>query len=118
MPGDGRSRALRQDSGGAGKYRGGLGIDMRVRNLVDGHWNFEQTRRTQCPPWGLWGGTPGETGGYLLRLPDEDTFTQKAGARIAVPVNAAAIVRTGGGGGWGDPCERDAARSPTTCARS
>jgi N-methylhydantoinase B len=63
------SRALRRDSCGAGKFRGGLGIDMRVRNLVEGHWNFEQTRRTQCPPWGLWGGTPGETGGYLLRLP-------------------------------------------------
>ena len=104
------SRALRQDSCGAGKFRGGLGIDMQVRNLVDGHWNFEQTRRTKCPPWGLWGGTAGETGGYLLRLPDEDTFTQKAGARIAVPVNAAAIVRTGGGGGWGDPCERDASK--------
>src|SRR5262249_34737529 len=41
------SRALRRDSCGAGKFRGGLGIDMRVRNLVEGHWNFEQTRRTQ-----------------------------------------------------------------------
>ena len=61
------SRALRPDSCGAGKYRGGLGIDMRVRNLVEGLWNFEQTRRTQCPPWGLRGGTPGESGGYLLR---------------------------------------------------
>ena len=68
------SRGLRQDSGGAGKYRGGLGIDMRVRNLVEGHWNFEQTRRTICPPWGLWGGTPGESGGYLLRLPEETEF--------------------------------------------
>ncbi len=46
------SRALRQDSCGAGKYRGGLGIDMRVRNLVEGHWNFEQTRRTQVPALG------------------------------------------------------------------
>ena len=33
-----------------------------------------------------------------------------AGARIPVPVGAAAIVRTGGGGGWGDPCERDPAK--------
>jgi len=104
------SRGLRRDSCGAGKYRGGLGIDMRVRNLVDGHWNFEQTRRTKCPPWGLWGGTAGETGGYLLRRPEESEFQTMAGARIAVPVNAAAIVRTGGGGGWGDPCERDPAK--------
>ncbi len=101
------SRALRRDSCGAGKYRGGLGIDMRVRNLVEGHWNFEQTRRTQCPPWGLWGGTPGESGGYLLRLPEEKEFRLMAGARLPVPVGACAIVRTGGGGGWGDPYERD-----------
>src|SRR5208282_3389961 len=80
------SRALRRDSCGAGKYRGGLGIDMRVRNLVEGHWNFEQTRRTQCPPWGLWDGTPGESGGYLLRLPEETEFRPLAGARLPVPV--------------------------------
>jgi N-methylhydantoinase B len=104
------SRALRQDSCGAGKFRGGLGIDMRVRNLVEGHWNFEQTRRTKCPPWGLWGGTAGESGGYLLRLPEGTEFRKMAGARIPVPVGAAAIVRTGGGGGWGDPCERDPAK--------
>jgi N-methylhydantoinase B len=101
------SRALRRDSCGAGKFRGGLGIDMRVRNLVDGHWNFEQTRRTQCPPWGLWGGTAGEPGGYLLRLAEETEFRLMAGARIPVSVGASAIVRTGGGGGWGDPLERD-----------
>src|SRR5262249_1592740 len=59
------ARALRTDSGGAGKYRGGLGIDMRVRNLVDGKWNFELVKRTQCPPWGLWGGNAGEFGTYL-----------------------------------------------------
>ena len=104
------SRALRQDSCGAGKYRGGLGIDMQVRNLVEGHWNFEQTRRAQCPPWGLWGGTAGEPGSYLLRLPGETEFRQLAGARLPVPVGASAIVRTGGGGGWGNPYERDPAR--------
>jgi len=78
-----------------------------VRNLVEGHWNFEQTRRAKCPPWGLWGGTPGEAGGYLLRLPGEAGFRLMAGARLPVPIGASAIVRTGGGGGWGDPCERD-----------
>lgn len=100
------SRALRMDSCGAGKFRGGLGIDMQVRNLVEGHWNFEQTRRTKSPPWGLWEGMPGESGAYLLRLPDETEFTEKAGARLPVPVGASAIVRTGGGGGWGNPGER------------
>ena len=45
-------RALRQDSCGAGKYRGGLGIDMRVRNLVEGRWNFEQARRRELSALG------------------------------------------------------------------
>jgi len=100
-------RALRTDSGGAGKYRGGLGIDMRVRNLVEGKWNFELVRRNQCPPWGLWGGEPGEYGMYLVREPDEHEFRVAGGAHHAVPVRTEVIVRTGGGGGWGDPLERD-----------
>jgi N-methylhydantoinase B len=100
-------RALRTDSGGAGKYRGGLGIDMRVRNLVEGKWNFELVRRNQCPPWGLWGGEPGEYGMYLVREPGEREFRVAGGAHHAVPVRTEVIVRTGGGGGWGDPLKRD-----------
>ena len=99
-------RALRTDSGGAGKYRGGLGIDMRVRNLVEGKWNFELVRRNQCPPWGLWGGEPGEYGMYLVREPGEREFRVAGGAHHAVPVRTEVIVRTGGGG-WGDRLERD-----------
>jgi len=101
------SRALRTDSGGAGKYRGGLGIDMRVRNLVEGKWNFELVKRNQCPPWGLWGGEAGEYGMYLLREPAEREFSAARGVHRPVPVGSEVIVRTGGGGGWGDPLERD-----------
>lgn len=100
-------RALRTDSAGAGKHRGGLGIDMQVKNLVEGRWNFEQTRRNICPPWGLWGGGDGDPSAYLLRLPGENDFKMMVGAHIPVPLHASAIVRTGGGGGWGDPRERD-----------
>ena len=103
------SRALRRDSCGAGRYRGGLGLDMKVRNLVEGKWNFERTRRSKCPPWGIAGGTAGEPGGNLLKLPGEKAFKWITGANIPVPLNSQAIVRTGGGGGWGDPLERDAA---------
>jgi N-methylhydantoinase B len=101
------SRALRGGSGGAGKHRGGLGIDVHVRNLVEGKWNFEQTRRRNCLPHGLWGGKPGAYGDYLLRLPGENEFTSMAASHHPVPVHAEVIVRTGGGGGWGDPRERD-----------
>ncbi len=102
------SRALRTDSGGAGKHRGGLGIDMHVRNLVEGRWNFEHTRREQCPPWGMWGGNPGTHGDFLLRLPGENDFRSMAASHYPVPVESDVIVRTGGGGGWGDPLEREA----------
>jgi len=103
------SRALRPDSCGAGRYRGGLGLDMKVRNLVEGKWNFERTRRSKCPPWGIAGGTAGEPGGNLLKLPGEKAFKWITGANIPVPLNSLAIVRTAGGGGWGYPLERDAA---------
>jgi len=101
------SRGLRPNSGGAGKFRGGFGIDMQVRNLVEGKWNFEHTRRQKCPPWGLWGGRPGEFGDYLIRLPGENDFRSMAGSHVPVPVGTQVIVRTGGGGGFGDPIERD-----------
>jgi N-methylhydantoinase B len=101
------SRGMRTDSGGAGKHRGGLGLDVRVRNLVEGRWNFEHTKRQNCLPWGLWGGKEGEFGGYLLQMPGETGFKAMAGSHVPVPVGAQAIVRTGGGGGWGDPLDRD-----------
>jgi N-methylhydantoinase B len=103
------SRALRTDSGGAGKYRGGLGLDTCVRNLVDGRWNFDHPKREHCPPWGIWGGKPGTHGDFLLRLPGENDYRSMDAPHYPVPVDSEVIVRTGGGGGWGDPLERDAA---------
>ncbi len=100
-------RKLRADSCGAGKFRGGLGLDVRVRNLVEGRWNFEHTKREKCPPWGLWDGKAGDFGGYLMRLPGEADFKPMRGSHVAVPIGAEAIVRTGGGGGWGNPLERE-----------
>jgi N-methylhydantoinase B len=101
------SRGLRPDSCGAGKHRGGLGIDMRVRNFVEGRWNFERPRRSKYPAWGLWGGKPGTAADYLLRTPADKDFRSVEPVRNAVPADSRAIVRTGGGGGWGDPKERD-----------
>jgi len=100
-------RALRTDSAGAGKYRGGLGLDVQVRNLVEGRWNFDATRRTQCPPWGLHGGRDAEYSDYLIRLPGQNDYERAYGTRRPVPPDTDVIVRTGGGGGWGDPLDRD-----------
>jgi len=100
-------RELRTDSAGAGKFRGGFGLDVQVRNLVEGRWNFDNTRRTQCPPWGLHGGRDAEYSDYLLKLPGQNDFETAFGTRRPVPPQTEVIVRTGGGGGWGDPFERD-----------
>ena len=102
-----KARALRRDSAGPGKFRGGLGIDVQVRNFVEGKWNFERANRRGCPAWGLWGGKPGESGGYYLRSPGESEYRMMHGSHKPVSANSDVIVRTGGGGGWGDPFERD-----------
>jgi N-methylhydantoinase B len=100
-------RVLRQDSGGAGKFRGGLGLDSRVSNLVEGRWNLMQTGRRNCPPWGLWEGKPGEASDYLLRLPEQSEWQSVDVALHPVPKGSGVIIRTAGGGGWGNPLERD-----------
>jgi N-methylhydantoinase B len=104
------SRALRRDSGGAGQYRGGLGIDLSVRNFVEGRWNLHQPRRVKCPPWGLWGGRPGRTAAYLLRTRGSSDYQYVDASRYPVPADSVVVVRTGGGGGWGNPLERDPMR--------
>ncbi|HET7201431.1 MAG TPA: hydantoinase B/oxoprolinase family protein [Burkholderiales bacterium] len=105
-----KARSLRRDSAGAGKFRGGLGVDLEVRNFVDGKWNFERANRRGCPAWGLWGGKPGESGGYYLRGAGESGFRMMHGSHRPVPADSEVIVRTGGGGGWGEPLERDPER--------
>lgn len=103
-------RRLRTDSGGAGRHRGGLGMDTTVRNLVEGMWNLGQPRRRQCPPWGLWGGEAGDPGDRLLQLPDEEELQSVDVLRHNVPAQTRACVSTGGGGGWGSPLEREPER--------
>jgi N-methylhydantoinase B len=44
-----------------------------------------------------------------MRLPGENEFRSMAGSHVPVPVRAEVIVRTGGGGGFGDPLEREPA---------
>jgi N-methylhydantoinase B len=101
------TRALLTDSGGAGKFRGGLGLEVRVRNLVEGRWNLKATHRVKCPPWGLWGGKPGKVAGKYLKRPGENDYKEVDVARYLVPADTLVMSITSGGGGWGDPLERE-----------
>jgi N-methylhydantoinase B len=104
------SRALRPDSAGAGRWRGGFGINLQVKNLVDGRWNFTSTHREGCPQWGLWGGKPGSGGGYYLKKMGEGEFKFVEGMRQPVPSQAQVIGQSPGGGGWGNPLDREPER--------
>jgi N-methylhydantoinase B len=100
-------RSLRMDSGGPGRFRGGIGVDVRVRSLTELQWSLSQGRRHQCPPWGLWGGKSGAISDYLLKLPEEKEWASVDIARHTVPTDTQVIIRTSGGGGWGNPFERE-----------
>jgi N-methylhydantoinase B len=98
-------RSLREDSGGPGKHRGGLGQLTEIRNLVDGSWRLSMAGRHLCPPWGLWGGEAGPPGGHALKKAGTDEF-EAVNGRLDAPADSVARIFTGGGGGWGSPLER------------
>jgi N-methylhydantoinase B len=100
-------RKLRPDSAGAGKHRGGFGVEIVVRNLVEGRWNLSQPRRRGCAPWGLWGGRDGAPPDYLLKTPADEDFQSVDVVLHEVPAASRATLRVSGGGGWGNPLERD-----------
>jgi N-methylhydantoinase B len=100
---------LVQDSGGAGKFRGGLGTEWHIRpHGVDHVYVNIGGERNKCPPWGLWGGKAGTPNHYILELGDgspPEVVTKRPGVRL--PEEGAIKMCGGGGGGWGDPLERD-----------
>jgi N-methylhydantoinase B len=99
-------KEIREDSGGAGKYRGGLGQIMEL-GPVDGY-QFEFSAmfdRVLNPARGRAGGGDGATGAVYL---DDGTPFPTKGKEI-VPANRRLILELPGGGGFGDPAERDPA---------
>jgi N-methylhydantoinase B len=95
------------DSGGAGKHRGGLGIQMDFQMLEDAYVT-SVIERTKSPAWGLEGGEPAgvaNLGG--LRLPDGSRTQFGKATRLKVPKGATFELTCGGGGGYGPASERD-----------
>lgn len=94
---------LRDGSGGPGRYRGGLGVIRAFAVLEDNVRVTITGERVKLRPWGLQGGLPGEPAEYLVvrgdgrveKLPSKATVSLNSGDMI--------VIKTAGGGGWGDP---------------
>ena len=99
--------ALRTDSGGAGKRRGGLGYDKHYRALVDCR-TIVTADRVRLGCYGLNGGKAGTPFCVTDRC-RRARRTNLGGLVDGEPVLAGQVVRvvTTGGGGWGDPLERE-----------
>src|SRR3954468_22693053 len=103
--------ALREDSGGPGRYRGGLGTEqvMQARSPININ---VQVDRVHCAPWGLAGGASGAGNQVTLRLAGKEV-TDLPNAKVLMKrLNAgdAITIRAGGGGGFGPPHEREPER--------
>ena len=98
--------ALRTDSGGAGQRRGGLGYEKHYRALVDCR-TIVTADRVRLGCYGLNGGKAGQP--FCVTVDATGTGRDLGGLVDGEPVLAGQIVRvvTTGGGGWGDPLDRE-----------
>jgi len=94
--------AVRQGSGGAGRWRGGNGAIRRIRFLepmtaaiLSGH--------RRLPPYGMAGGKPGHTGHNRVRHSSGAMVELKGCDRVEMGAGDAFIIETPGGGGYGAP---------------
>ncbi|MCY4103851.1 MAG: hydantoinase B/oxoprolinase family protein [bacterium] len=97
--------AVSPDSGGRGRWRGGLGVVREYEVLADGVTLSTWFERTTTRAWGLFGGEPGGTTDAVITVDGESTPVLKVN-RFPAPAGSRLRVVTGGGGGYGDPAER------------
>lgn len=105
------------DSGGAGKNRGGNALRVGYRFLEDGEISIHDDRWLTYP-WGVNGGEPGLRSRKLLQRADgsEQLLPSKCD-RIVVKEGDYLRFDTWGGGGWGDPLQREPAKVALDVAR-
>jgi N-methylhydantoinase B len=101
--------ALVPDSAGAGRWRGGLGVERVVRARTHMTMNT-QIERAHCRPWGLAGGGEATGNAVALRLGGawKEDFPNAKVLVAALKPGDAFRIRSGGGGGYGSPLERPA----------
>jgi N-methylhydantoinase B len=99
---------LIRDSGGAGAFRGGLGIRREYLNLAEARFSIRSAKHVIAPN-GFAGGENGRTGDIWIN-PDTDQAKRLPTRYADYPLQAGDVFRldTPGGGGYGDPLARDA----------
>ena len=99
-------KELRPGSGGAGRHRGGLGQVIELGPTKGYHFDFScMFDRVVNPARGRQGGEDGASGG--VHLDDGTAFNAKGKQRV--PTGRRLVLELPGGGGFGDPAERDPA---------
>ena len=95
------------DSGGPGKYRGGLSIRKDIQALKPVLFSAHSDRH-RIPPWGLNGGLSGGRGRFLFNpnTPEKKIIASKV-SDVVVREGDVISIQTAGGGGFGSPLERD-----------
>jgi N-methylhydantoinase B len=96
---------LRTDSGGAGTFRGGLGLRRDIRFESAGEF-LTVMKKSKTRPWALKGGLEPEPNGMLIYA-DSDRQKRVGTYRAKVAPGDKARNLTAGGGGYGPPAERE-----------
>ena len=100
--------ALRPDSGGAGKHRGGLGADYEIELLDESAEVFAFGDRGRFPPPGVAGGGPSALNRISFDVAGDELIPPLASKIVGVKLHKGDRVRIAspGGGGYGDPADR------------
>jgi N-methylhydantoinase B len=95
-----------QDSGGAGKHRGGVGSVLHIRLPAPATF-FSFIEKGKTPHWGINGGKEGLRNYALVRSKDKGEFEVLKTTGIELKKGDSVITTAGGGGGYGNPLERE-----------
>ncbi len=101
---------LLPDSGGAGTWRGGLGVRRVWRVLERDSHAAVCCERTVTPPFGLAGGLTGATARLMLELPDGTSRKLVSKGGFIAPAGSRVVMEAPGSGGYGPPSGRDRAQ--------
>lgn len=100
------AKRLRPDSGGAGRFRGGLGVEKIYSFPWDASLKLDvNLERTACAPWGLDGGHAGAVADAELN-DESGTVTVMRKSNATLKPGHVLRMRSGGGGGHGHPWQR------------